>query len=191
MEPEVSQRVAVEYLEGDSLVGGQIGEDVHVLELVDPMRDELLGGALRVCGADQRVSRRTASIVGRLQEFTGERPQSAPEGCDEGPAIRSVAREGLSRIEATDVEYEELHCLALVEVVVALVGRDLPGRDALEKRERLRAHDRGIGSSRRDDTVVTFRSAFRRGRDARPCRDQTPLRHLEFVSDPRIPIREF
>jgi hypothetical protein len=190
VEPEVSQRVAVESLEGDAGVCGQIGEDVHVLELVDPLRDEALGGALRVRGSDQAVSRSARALVGDLQELAGEGIQSAPEGRDEGPAVRSVARERLPGVEAIDIEDEELVRLFPVDVVVALVGRELPSRDALEERERLRAHERGVGRSRAGRMSVASGSVFRHWRDARPRRDQALLRNLELVSGPRIAIRE-
>ena len=54
----------------------------------------------------------------------------------------------------------------------------------------MRAHDRRVGRSRAGRVALASASPFRHGRDARPCRDETPLRNLELASGPRLTIRQ-
>ena len=67
VQPEVSQRIAVESLERDPFIRRETGKDVYVLEFVDLLGNETQHGVAGIRRTDQSVSRCARSLVRRPQ----------------------------------------------------------------------------------------------------------------------------
>jgi hypothetical protein len=117
---------------------------VYVLEFVDPVRNQVLGGRRGLRAPDQRISGLSAQSTCVAQQVFGKRVEFPHEGGDDLASVLDHRQHRLTRVEATDVEDQQRNLVA-VEIVEAAVGGDLGVDDPVEQRERLCATFRACG----------------------------------------------